>query len=164
MGAGKSTVGRLLAPLLGWRFLDADQVLTSRTGLSIAQLFWLHGEPAFREMEAALVAELLREENTVLALGGGAVEHPDTQSLLRTMLSADSESLLVYLEAPLAVSLARCAAEPGAAVRPVLSDQDLLRRRFATRLPLYRSAHLVMPTVACSPDEIARQIADQVAR
>ena len=79
MGAGKTTVGRLLAPLLGWRFLDADHVLTERTGLLIPELFERHREVGFRALEAEVVESLLTETKIVLALGGGALEHAETR-------------------------------------------------------------------------------------
>ena len=155
MGAGKSTVGRLLAPLLGWRFLDADALLTTQAGATIAELFSQHGEHAFREMEATLVADLLEQTQVVVSLGGGAVEHART----RTRLLESQTSLVVYLEAPLDVSLARCAAETGAALRPVLQDADAVERRFNARLPFYRAAHLTISTEEQPPAAIAERIA-----
>ena len=160
MGAGKSTVGRLLAPLLGWRFLDVDAVLTERWGASVAALFENHGEAWFREREAGATAELLAHEEAVIALGGGAVEHPGT----RAVLAATPDTLIVYLEAPLALALARCAGEPGAAVRPILEDAALLERRFHTRLPLYQAAHLTVPTEGRAPAELAALIRDALLR
>ena len=69
MGAGKSTVGRLLAAQLGWAFLDLDEHLEARTGLSIAGLFALHGEDHFRRVESAALASALGSAHTVIALG-----------------------------------------------------------------------------------------------
>ncbi len=155
MGAGKSTVGRLLAPLLGWRFLDADLLLTDRTGTSIAELFTQHGEQGFREMEASLVADLLQQDQVVVSLGGGAVEHAGT----RARLLESETSLVVYLETSLAVSLARCAVEIGSALRPVLQDADAVERRFNARLPFYRAAHLTISTEDRTPAAIAERIA-----
>ena len=158
MGAGKSTVGRLLGPLLGWRFVDADAVVAEHAGAPIAELFSRYGEPWFREREAAAIEQLLTGENLVLALGGGAVEHPGT----RTLLATKPETLVVYLEAPLAISLARCAAEPGAALRPVLENTSLLENRFQTRIPLYRAAHRTIATEGRTPAELAATIREHV--
>ena len=158
MGAGKSTVGCLLAPLLGWRFLDMDTLLSARTGTTIAQLFTEHGEQGFRAMEAKLVAEQLEQTKVVISLGGGAVEHEET----RNRLLESAGSLVVYLQTPLAVALARCAAEPGSVVRPVLDDADAVERRFNARLPFYWAAHLTLPTDGQKPTAIAQQIATAV--
>ena len=67
MGSGKSTVGPLLARRLGWRFLDADEVIVAETGISIAEFFARHGEAAFRDREHATIARLAEEDALVLA-------------------------------------------------------------------------------------------------
>ena len=155
MGAGKSTVGRLLAPLLSWQFRDADAFLTANSGATIAELFTRHGERQFRELEAALIADLLHEADTVISLGGGALEHAET----RARLAATASTLVVYLQAPLAVSLERCAAETGSALRPVLQDAAVIERRFLARLPFYQTAHLTIATEQQTPQAIAQRVA-----
>src|SRR3954454_23474290 len=82
MGSGKSTVGPLLAARLGWRFVDADDVLVAETGMAITDFFARHGEGAFREREHAAIARLAGEDALVLALGGGAIETEATRELL----------------------------------------------------------------------------------
>ncbi len=156
MGAGKTTVGRLLAPMLGWRFLDTDAVLVERHGTSIASLFEQFGEARFREWEASVVASALAEEQVVVALGGGSVEHFES----RKLLVEDSTTLTVFLEVPLTMALQRCASEPGASVRPVLADAECLRSRYAARLPLYRSACLALATENITPAALARAVAE----
>ncbi len=155
MGAGKTTVGRLLASRLNWRFHDADALLVERSGLSIAQLFAASGEAHFRQLEASAVAELLHTEQTVIALGGGAVEASATRSLL----SEDDATLVVYLETPFQVSLERCARDRESAVRPVLDDAAGLERRFQARVPLYQIAELTVPTERQSPVALSETIA-----
>jgi len=155
MGAGKTTVGRLLAPLLDWQFLDSDAVLIAKQDQSIAELFTQWGEPGFRKHEAQLIFKLLQTRTAVIALGGGAIEHAGT----RALLTESKNTLLVYLQAPLEVSLARCEREPDAAVRPVLQDQELLRQRFDRRGPLYEAADLVVCTEGRTPKSIAGLIA-----
>jgi shikimate kinase len=154
MGAGKSTTGRLLAPLLGWQFFDADAVLTRRVEASVAEIFARHGERHFRTLEAQLIEELLLIPSAVIALGGGAIEHPQT----RTLISGAPRTLLVYLE----TSLATCVSEPGGAIRPVLRDRQALEARFLQRQPLYKAAHLTISTEDVAPGLIAERIAEAV--
>jgi shikimate kinase len=159
MGAGKSTVGVLLAKQLQWRFLDADSILEERSHASIAEIFTRHGEPEFRRLEAETIGNLVRENHLVLAVGGGAVETEATrQALLRA-----PETCVVFLEAPLEIMIARCEQQPGAAVRPILNDRERLLGRFEARLPHYRSAHLIVETAALTPEDTTRRIIDAVS-
>lgn len=158
MGAGKSTIGALLAQSLGWRFIDSDLVIEREAGRSIAQIFAEQGEAAFRTMEAeAIRAQTLREES-VLALGGGAIE----SALTREVLSTLTKTKIVFLDAPLDVMVDRCLAQPNAAERPVLTDRLRLMQRFASRLPYYRQAHLTVPTAGLSPHDVAVRILSEL--
>jgi shikimate kinase len=159
MGAGKSTVGGLVARRLGWHFVDADHHLQAKTGLSIAELFALHGEPGFRRMEAQAVNEVLREGRLVLALGGGAVETESTQALL----TSAPATCLVFLDAPLSTLILRCEQQSGGDVRPVLDDREQLEARWRNRLPLYRRAHLTVNTAGLTPDRVVDQILESLS-
>jgi shikimate kinase len=154
MGAGKSTAGTLLAQRLGWPFADSDHVLEARAGTSIAEIFRRDGEAAFRQMEAATIHELTQRAPIVLALGGGAVETPSTQAVLRSL----RDTCIVFLEAPLEVLVARCLDAPEGPVRPVLADRERLEQRFAARLPFYREAHLTVPTRDLAPEAVVERI------
>jgi shikimate kinase len=158
MGAGKSTVGALLAPQLRWRFLDADAVLESRHEATIAEIFATQGEPAFRRLEAEVIRDLLHEQNLVLAVGGGAIETDAT----REAIFSSPETCVVFLEAPLEIMIERCEQQPDAAVRPVLKDRERLKTRFENRLPHYRNAHLVVETAARTPQETVQHIIESL--
>ena len=82
MGAGKSTVGKVLAKKLGRRFLDADHVIEERCGVKIPVIFEMEGEAGFRKREAAAIREITNEQNIVLATGGGAVLLPENRQAL----------------------------------------------------------------------------------
>lgn len=155
MGAGKTTVGRLLAPLLGWRFLDMDAMLMARHGATVPMLFERFGEPRFRAWEAEAVAEALAEKDVVIALGGGALEHAGTLG----RVFSDPGSFTVFLEAPLPVSLKRCGGRAGARFRPVLADPARVEQRYAERLPAYQRARLTLRTSDRTPPALARSIA-----
>ena len=159
MGAGKTTVGRLLATRLGWDFADSDHLLEAETGQTIAALFEIHGEPAFRDLEAAAIRQSLTGDHLVLALGGGALERPETRDLLASLPNA----VLIFLDAPLDLLVSRCSGQPNAPVRPVLADRARLQERWTARLPWYRQAHLTVNTEGCGPDEVARRIFDAIA-
>jgi shikimate kinase len=152
MGSGKSTVGPRLARRLGWKFLDVDSVIEAETGTSIAELFAIHGEAAFRERERATIERLAGEDELVLALGGGAIENQATLDLLLTA----PRTLLVHLEVSLATTLLRCRGTEGA--RPILADQANLASRYQRRLPLYRQAHVSSPVDALTPTQVAEAI------
>jgi len=147
MGSGKSTVGPLLAARLGWKFIDVDDVIEAEAGVTITELFTLHGEPASRLREHETVIRLAAGDALVLALGGGAIEHAAT----RSFLIAAPATLLVHLEVELATTLARCAGTEHA--RPVLADQANLANRYQRRLPLYRTAHVSIPVDALTPEQ-----------
>jgi shikimate kinase len=151
MGSGKSTVGPLLANRLGWSFLDVDDVIESEAGATIAELFARHGEAPFREREHATIARLCAASDAlVLAMGGGAIEHSTTRSLLLTTPG----TLLVHLEVELATTLCRGTEH----TRPILADQANLASRYGRRLPLYRTAHVSIPVDALTPDQVADAI------
>lgn len=154
MGAGKTTVGALLAERLGWRFVDSDRVIEQRAGCTIAEIFSSQGEPAFRALEADTIRDLASEPHLVLALGGGAIEHAATRTTLRSL----ADRCIVFLDAPFDTLICRCAQQPDAPVRPVLRDRERLAERWQSRLPLYREAHLTIPTAGLTPDAVAERI------
>jgi shikimate kinase len=158
MGAGKSTIGALLAQTLGWRFLDSDTAIESRTGRTIARIFAEQGEAAFRALEAETIRNQVDGHagggNLVLALGGGAIENEHTRGILTGLAGIR----VVFLDAPLEVMVARCLAQPEAAERPVLADRERLAQRFIARLPHYRSAHLTVATAELTPQAVVERI------
>ena len=149
MGSGKSTVGPLVAARLGWRFVDADNVIEAEADCRIAEIFARHGEAAFRDLEHATIARLAATDNLVLALGGGAIERAETLDQLLT----GEATLLVHLEVALETALTRCGGTEQE--RPVLADRANLENRYERRLPLYREAHVTVMTDALTADEVA---------
>ncbi len=158
MGSGKSTVGPLLALRLGWRFLDADDVIVAETGMPISAFFARHGEKEFRVREHATIARLANQDGLVLALGGGAIETPAT----RELLLGTPGTLMVHLEITLATTLRRCRGTED--MRPVLADHANLAARYKRRLPLYRMAHLSIGADARTPEELVETVVRAAGR
>ena len=152
-GAGKSTVGPLLAKELGLRFLDIDNTISELTGQSVIDIFKTMGEDRFRELESHAVAEaLISNEPAVISPGGGwAVTGSN-------LADVQGRALTVYLWTSADVAVKRIR---GGVVRPVLEPDpavqmaELLRRRD----PIYGLASLIRNTDNIPPDEIAREIA-----
>ena len=159
MGAGKSTVGRLLAARIGWNFLDLDQHLEERAGATVPQIFDLHGEEHFRRLESSALASALRLGSTVVALGGGAPESLTN----RLLLEQTPGTLTVFLDAPFTVLFDRCMLQEIA--RPVLADPASAQLRFTQRHPLYRRlARLTVSTDRLTPAETVPSLLDSIAR
>jgi len=152
MGSGKSTAGPLLAAQLGWRFVDADEVIETEAGMPIAEIFSREGEAAFRRRERDSILRLAGEDGLVLALGGGAIETDETRGLLLS----SPETLLIHLEVDLATALQRCGGTKG--TRPVLADEANLEARYQRRLPLYRMAHLSIATDPLTSEQVVEAV------
>jgi|SRR5277367_1007335 len=161
MGAGKTTVGLLLARTLAWRFVDADTEIEAAAGATIAQLFAERGEPWFRQLEHETICRLLSQDSPsgplILALGGGAIEDERT----RCLLLASKATRLVHLEASLETVLRRC--QGTGSLRPVLQDKLNLENRYLQRLPLYRQSHLTIAVDTLRPDAVVRAILEGIS-
>ena len=132
MGAGKTTLGRVLARRLGKLFVDADHELEGRLGVSIATIFEIEGEVAFRDREEALIGELAQRCGIVLATGGGAVTRPGSCDALK------AGGTVVYLHASPEVLFQRIRHSRH---RPMLRAPNPLMRLqelYGVRDPLYR--------------------------
>jgi shikimate kinase len=148
MGAGKTSVGRLLASKLGLPFTDSDQVIEQQAGRPIPRIFAEDGEPAFRDLEHAVIAGLLAGPATVLAIGGGAASHPVTRSLLAAMP-------VVYLRVGFAEAMSRVGGDKG---RPMLARPDI-EALYTQRQALYESvATFTVNTNARHLDEIVLDV------
>jgi shikimate kinase len=155
MGAGKSTIGRLLAARIGWSFLDLDAHLEARTGATIPQLFERHGEAHFRRLESSALASALGQNHTVLALGGGTPEELTN----RLLLEQTPATFTIFLDAPFPTLFDRCMLQDIA--RPVLADPAAAQLRFQKRHPLYRRlANLTIDTA----DQTAEQTAEAILK
>jgi len=154
---GKTTLARLLAERLGWPWVDADVQIERRAGKAIARIFAEDGEPAFRDLEAAVIAEMCHEGPLVLAAGGGAPLRPESR---RTMRAAGK---VVWLTARPETIHARMARDATTANRrPSLTDRSALEEivhLLSRREPIYReTADVQIDTENQSPDQLAGEI------
>jgi shikimate kinase len=148
MGAGKTTVGHLLAERLGLPFADSDLIIEQRAGRPVRQIFAEDGEPAFRALEHQVIADLLDGPDLVLAVGGGAAEHPRTRERL-------AKAQAVYLQVGYDQAMARVGGDAG---RPLLTRPDLAAT-YQRRLPLYAEiATLTVGTDGRRPEAISEDI------
>ena len=154
-GAGKSTVGPLLAEALGRAFVDFDAELVRRTGRTVATLVEELGEGAFRQMEAELTEELAGEPPAVFAPGGGWVVRPDNVARLRP------PALLVWLRLPPDEALTRLAGDP--VTRPLLAGPEPLARLETLareRARAYAGSDLVVDVAGVPPEGVLRRLLD----
>ncbi|WP_024796471.1 shikimate kinase [Tomitella biformata] len=169
-GAGKSTIGRRLAAALDVDFCDTDAEIEVRAGKAIPEIFAADGEPAFRELEKAVVLEALSTQTGIVSLGGGAILSAETRKAL-------AGHTVVYLDISVGEGLLRTgitarvseghAPHPKDGSRPLLEGPDpagRYRTLFNTRRPLYREVStIVVRSDRRSPSKVVRELTDLFA-
>lgn len=153
MGSGKTTIGQLLAKRLQFPFIDSDHELELRTGVSVATIFEIEGEPAFRQREAAIIEEISRRQPVVLGTGGGAILDPSTRAILR------ERGTVIYLHSTAETSYERVRRNRD---RPLLMVSDplyRLRQLYALRHPMYSiTAHHTVESYRDRPTAVVNEI------
>lgn len=152
MGAGKTTIGKLLAKHLGRTFVDCDWYIVEQTGADIPWIFEKEGEQGFRERETRALTELVTKPNIVLATGGGVVITPQNRQLLK-------QGLVIYLEANVDTQLLRTKKDKN---RPLLQNNNpraVLEALYEKRSPLYREvADIIVPTGRAYPKQMVTEL------
>jgi XRE family aerobic/anaerobic benzoate catabolism transcriptional regulator len=158
-GAGKSTLGKMLAKQIGWSFVELNKEIEAQNGLSVAEIIALYGQEGFRRMEQAALGQLLaRKELMVLATGGGIVSEPLTFDLIL------SSFYTIWLKAEPDEHMARVRGQGD--LRPMADDRSAmseLRTILLSREPLYARASAVVDTAGLSVDAAAARLIDAVA-
>ena len=149
MGSGKTTVGRILATKLGWRFIDTDKLIVEQTGKEISDLFQERGEVYFRQVEKEIISHLPQVSRTVIATGGGAVIDRTNYLLIK------ENGLVYYLKASPSVLARRVGSGMD---RPLLSGKDVqmvVAEILEERDKYYQQADLTIETDFLTPYEVA---------
>lgn len=156
MGAGKTTIGKLLAKHLNRDFMDSDWYVCEQTGAEVAWIFAKEGEAGFRERETKAISELTARQKIVMATGGGAVTIAKNRELLKN-------GLVIYLKASVDTQLSRTKKDKN---RPLLQNDNpraVLEKLFAIRDPLYHEvADIVVPTGRLYPKQMVQEILVQL--
>lgn len=157
MGAGKSSVGKVLAKRLGKVFIDSDHEIEKRCGVKIPTIFEMEGEEGFRIRESAVIKELCQMQDIVLATGGGSVLLPENRQILQ------SHGHVVYLRANPHELWLRTRHDRG---RPLLNTQDpekKLKELFDLRDPIYLSiAHQIIETGKPNVNQLTNKLVMQL--
>jgi shikimate kinase len=159
MGSGKSSIGRLLAKHLGWRFADTDRLIVDRSGMEIPGIFATHGEAGFRDLETAALESLGSVTRTVLATGGGAVLRECNRALLREL------GFVVALTATEEVIFERVSRNKRRPLLQTDNPRETVAGLLAERRPLYaEAAQFSLDTSSLSHAEAAELILAEARR
>lgn len=156
MGAGKTTLGRAIAKRLTYVFVDSDQEIESRTGVSLTTIFEIEGEDGFRKREAQVIADLAKMHGRVVATGGGVVLRPENRENLA------ASGIVVYLDVPVYTLYERTRRDKA---RPLLQVGDPLKKLqelHTQRDPYYREiADVVMSGSRITVQAVLQSLASQ---
>ncbi|MEB3341979.1 shikimate kinase [Okeania sp.] len=158
MGAGKTTVGHLLAQRLGYSFLDTDNLITEAAGKSISEIFATEGEAGFRELETNILSEVSSYKKLIIATGGGIVVKPFNWSYLQY-------GIVVWLDVPVEVLHSRL---QGDQTRPLLQNSnpfDKLQKLLEERRAFYASADIhVSISAKDTPEEVTTLVLSEIEK
>lgn len=152
MGSGKTTIGKRLAQLLGWRFIDADEEIETAAGCSISDMFASYGEPIFRDLEQRVITRLLRESPAVIATGGGAWMQPAIRAAIK------QQALSLWLRAELDTLVERVQRRDH---RPLLQGgdkQEILSNLMRERYPIYAEADLIVDSGKVPHERVVERV------
>jgi shikimate kinase len=157
MGAGKSTIGRLLAAELHLPFCDTDKAIEDRCGADIPWIFDVEGEDGFRARESSMLAELSEDNGLVLATGGGIILLAENRKMLR------SRGFVVYLRASVDQQTARTSKDKNRPLLQAGESREVLEQLMSLRDPLYSEvADMMIDTDSRSPKDVAKDIAKKL--
>ena len=150
MGAGKSTVGRVLSRRVGWQFVDIDERIEARVRRSVASIFAQYGEPYFRQLERDVLGELLPQRQVIVATGGGTFAEVDNRALML------ADGGVAWLDIPLATVFDRV---PADGRRPLAADRTAMELLYARRCLAYAEAHVRVDASRPPAESVERLLA-----
>ena len=152
MGCGKTTVGRILAKKTGREFVDMDKYIEKKENMTVSEIFALHGEDHFRDLEHSVCAELSQKEDLIVATGGGALTYKRNSDIIR------QNATVLYLSVPLDVIAKRLKNDT---TRPLLQRPDkeqAMKELYDKRVPLYLDSASVIADASSKPNAVAELI------
>ncbi len=156
MGAGKTTIGRLLAQRLNYDFYDSDAVIEDSTGASVSWIFDKEGEIGFRQRETKVIDELTQKKQAVIATGGGAILAKENQQYLQ-------RGFIIYLQASVDVQYERTYRDRHRPLLQTANPKEKLKALFDIRHPIYTQlADLIIVTGYLSPKKMLQEILKQL--
>lgn len=157
MGAGKSTIGRLLSAELALTFVDSDKEIEERCGANIPWIFDKEGEVGFRKREEQVIEELAKQSSLLMATGGGVVMTPANRVHLR------ENGIVVYLRTSVEQQIIRTSRDRGRPLLQTENPEKVLRDLFAIRDPLYKeTADIIIQTDNRNPKSVVQEILKNV--
>jgi len=149
MGAGKSTIGPILAKKLNYDFFDLDDKIEASAGKSVRDIFRESGESEFRRLEREALEACTGIQRAVISLGGGAYISEENRSLLRRF------GKTIWIDCPVEVCFRRVASDPS---RPLMSGREEMEKLLASRRPAYERADLIVRAGSASANQVAQEI------
>lgn len=157
MGAGKSTIGRLLSQELHLEFLDSDKEIEKRAGADIPWIFDVEGESGFRDREESVIESLSTQKDIVLSTGGGAVIRDTNRSVLK------ERGIVVYLNTSVAQQLDRTSRDKNRPLLQTADPESVLKELMSVRHPLYlETADIIVKTDGRHPKTVVTEIIKQI--
>ena len=138
MGAGKSTIGRRIAARTSRRFVDSDDEIVEAAGCSIADIFAIHGEPIFRDLEQRVIKRLLEQDDIILATGGGAWMQPTVREMIQR------RAISLWLNADIDILVERVEKRNHRPLLELGDKRDILEKLMQERYPIYAEATLAI--------------------
>ena len=158
MGAGKSTVGHILASIRGFNFVDLDEIIVSMRGKQIKKIFAEEGEEAFRNYETEALLSLKDITGTVVATGGGIILRPENRKILKQM------GTVIYLRASFETLLKRVSQSDQRPLADLSKGTDRLKTLLESRKELYEQADIVADTDNLDGDQVANHVLERLKK
>jgi len=158
MGAGKSTVGKILADKIGYGYYDADKFIEEQAGTTITQIFAEHGEPYFRDLESESLEILAKKEKLIVATGGGVVQRDRNWDAMK------ANGITIYLKASVETIWERIKNDTSRPLLQVDNPVETATELLNKRTPMYERADIILNTDTLSLQQVADEIFDRLSK